>query len=76
MRAEKRNRQGLAIKAYDLFVDQLEKQMGKVDVIHVTVNPPSKDCFSQNCINRGYVTTEAISPSCYVVRNTKCITIN
>jgi hypothetical protein len=75
-RALKKDRKGLAERAYDLFVDQIEKQIGKVDVIHVTVNPPSKECFSQKCFDRGAVTTEAISPSCYVVRNTKCITIN
>lgn len=75
MRAANQRRNYLSKNAYDLFVQKLEEQAGEFDVIHVTVNPPAKEYFSENDRRNGHVILEDMCPSCYVVKNSNCIEI-
>jgi len=76
IRATQSQRNDLVNKSYDLFVRMLEERSGPIDVVHVTVNPPAKKYFSAEHARQGHELLEAICPSCYVVRNTKCIQFN
>lgn len=75
-RAIESKRNDLVNKSYDLFVNMLEERGGAIDVIHVTVNPPAKKYFSVEHSRQGHELLDAVCPSCYVVKNTRCIQFN
>lgn len=64
----------IAVKAYDLFVEQIEKQRSNpIKVVHVTVSPPSQKYFTEECTRS--LSSEACMPACYVVKDNKCIVV-
>lgn len=69
------DRAHLADRSYDLFVNLIERKLGKkFQVIHVTVNPPKKEHFA----NYDRMPTFDLMgmPSCYVVKDNKHIILN
>lgn len=64
----------LAERAYDAFVNIIERQLNKkFKAIHVTVNPPKRDCF-ENADRLPEFDLMGM-PSCYVVKDNNCIAI-
>lgn len=72
-RAKLADHMDLASKAYDLFVQQIEKHSNKIKVVNVSVNPPARKYFKDECTNT--IRSEAIVPACYVVRDKHCINL-